>query len=129
MPLHLGEYTGGRILTYGTGISQVGTDYQFDVTTWDLAPAGDVGDCVFRSVDVAFAYTNGYSIGVTPIVDGVSQAEQEFSGSGSGTNGQAQAQFAARGTRIAARVRTLSRTGDIELRDVLVSFGVIRQTP
>ena len=127
--LYLGEYSGARILAYGTGISQVGDDYQLDVTTWDVAPAGDVGDCVFRSGDVSFAYTNGYSLGVTPIVDGVSQSEQTFTGSGSGTNGQAQAQFAARGTRIAARVRTLSRTGDIELRDVLVSFAVIRQTP
>lgn len=127
--LFLGEYSGARILTYGTGISQVGDDYQLDVTTWDVAPAGDVGDCVFRSVDVAFAYTNGYSIGVTPIVDGVAQAEHTFSGSGSGTNGQAQAQFAARGTRISARVRTLSRAGDIELRDIITSYAVIRQTP
>lgn len=127
--LFLGEYTGARILQYGTGISQIGDDYQLDVTTWDVAPAGDMGDVVFRSVDVSFAFTNGYSIGVTPIVDGVELAEQTFSGSGSGENGQAQAQFAARGTRIAARIRTLARSGDIELRDAMVSYAVIRTTP
>lgn len=131
---YLGEAGGARVFRYGTGLTNVGqsvgsaTDYQFDVTTWDLVPAGIVGDVIFRSIDAAFTCTNGYSIGITPIVDGVALTEQTFNGSGTGEQ-EAQAFFAKRGTRIAARVRTLSRQGDLELHDLTCSHWILRMTP
>jgi hypothetical protein len=126
--LYLGEADGARILRVGVGISQLGDDYQLDLTTWDLVPAGDVGDCGFRSIDVAILASNSYDIGITPIVDGVEQDEQEFTGSGSGEF-QLQAFLALRGARIAARVRTLSRAGDIEIHSVSASFVILRKSP
>lgn len=132
--LYSGEAGGARLFRYGAGITNAtqtvgsSSDYQLDVTTWDLVPAGDVGDVVFRSIDASFTCTNGYSVGITPIVDGVSQVEQTFNGAGSGER-QAQAFFAVRGTRIAARFRTLSRSGDLELHTVSTSHWVIRVSP
>lgn len=126
--LYFGEAAGGRVLRYGTGITNVGTDYQFDLTTWDIIPATEVGDNVFRSIDVAFRCTNGYSIGITPIVDGVNLTEQTFSGAGTG-NQQCQAFFATRGARCAARVRTLSRAGEYLDFTVNCAFTTIRATP
>lgn len=129
MPTYLGEYAGARVLVYGSGISQVDTDYQLDLRTWELTPAGPVGDVLFCTVNVAFRYSNGYSLGITPIVDGVSLTEQTFSGSGARDDGQAQATFRTRGTRIAARVRTLARSGDLTIDDVQIAGVVIRTTP
>jgi hypothetical protein len=126
--LYLCEASGARLLRYGIGISQIGTNYQLDVETHDQAPAGPVGDVLFRSIDVAGRATAGYHLGVTPIVDGVSESEQTFSGADVGEI-QCQAFFAKRGTRVAARVRTLSRTGDVEIHDIAESDVVIRSTP
>lgn len=126
--LYFGEASGGRILRYGTGITNVGTNYQLDLTTWDIIPATEVGDNVFRSIDVAFRCTNGYSIGITPIVDGVNLTEQTFSGAGTG-DVQCQAFFATRGARCAARVRTLARAGEYFDLTVNCAFTTIRQTP
>lgn len=128
MALYLCESSGARVFLYGTGLSQVGTNYQAELTTWDLTPAGDVGDCAFRTVDVAGFCTNGYSIGIVPIVDGVELTEQTFSGSGTGPF-TAQAFIANRGTRIAATIRTVSRAGDVEIRNVSASFIPLRMTP
>lgn len=135
---YLGEAFGARILRVGddgTGpLAQVddttndGRGFQLDVTTWDLCPAGEVGDVLFRSIDVAFACTNGYALGVTPIVDGTPLPEQTFSGAGTGER-TAQAYLAVRGTRIAARVRTLRRLGDFELHNVGTSHVILRTTP
>jgi hypothetical protein len=129
LPLYLGEYAGARVLTYGTGISQVDTDYQLDLRTWDLSPAGATGDVLFCSVNVAFRYSNGYALGITPYVDGVALTEQSFSGSGTSEAGQAQATFRSRGSTIATRIRTLSRSGTILVDDVQFSGVVIRVTP
>lgn len=132
--LYTGEASGARVFREGTGITNVGqsvgaaSDYQLDLTTWDVAPAGIVGDVAFRSIDVAFSCTNGYSLGITPIVDGVSLTEQTFNGAGAGER-QCQAFFNVRGTRIAARVRTVSRQGDLELHDVTCSYWILRATP
>lgn len=126
--LYLGEATGARILKVGQGIAQVGGTYDLDVTTWDILPAGEVGDCGFRSIDVAIKVSNGFSIGITPIVDGVSLEEQQFTGAGAGEK-QCQAFLGERGTRIAARVRTLSRAGTVELHSINTSLVVLRRSP
>ena len=126
--LYYGEASGPRILAANQGITQSDTDYQADLTTWDIVPAGEVGDVMFRSVDVSGTMTNGLSLGITPIVDGVNQSEQAFSLSGSG-EWQAQAFIAKRGTRIAARVRTLSRSGDVEIHNISCAFKVLRRVP
>lgn len=111
-----------------TGLSQQGTEYQASVTTWDLVPSGEAGDNAFRAIDVSGTMTNGYAIGVTPIVDGVSLQEQTFSGSGTGEF-TCQAFIAARGSRIAATVRTISRAGSIELHNISADFVPLRNVP
>lgn len=125
---YLCEAAGARILRVGQGITQVGGTYELDVTTWDQVPAGEVGDVAFRAIDVAIAATNGYNIGITPILDGVAQPEQRFSGAGTGEF-QCQAFVAGRGTRVAARVRTLGRSGDVELHSIGASGVVLRKAP
>ena len=69
----LGERSGGRVLAFGDAATQVGDDFQVDFTTWEQIPAGEVGDCLFRSINVSFSAESGYAIGVTPIVDGIAQ--------------------------------------------------------
>lgn len=125
---YLGERGGARVLAYGDATTQVGTDFQSSLETWDLIPAGEVGDVLFRSIDVSFVATNGYAIGITPVVDGQDLAEQTFSGAGTGEV-QCQAFFATRGTRCAAKVRTLSRSGDIDLHNIQLTHVIIRATP
>lgn len=129
MSLYLTEATGARIFLYGIGIQQVGDDYQASFTTWEASPAGEVGDCLFRSLGLSFRYTNGYALGVTPIVDGFPLPETQFNGVGSSTNGQAQVFFAQRGTRIAASVRTLSRQGDLHISNVQATLVIVRSWP
>lgn len=126
--LYLGEDVGARILRNGIGISQVGDAYALDVETWDLVPAGEMGDVSFRSIDVSAKITNGYRIGITPIIDGTALPEQVFSGAGTG-NVASQAFVGQRGTRIAARVRSLELTGDLELLDISSMFVVLRKAP
>lgn len=128
MPLYLAESSGARILGYGTGITRVGTDFHVDLTTWDLSPAGEIGDVLGRSIDVVGTSEGGYALGVTPIVDGVSGTEQLFASSASGLF-QVQAYFATRGSNFAARVRTTSKPGSLELRNIGLSCVVIRFTP
>lgn len=123
-----GEANGARIFKNGVGIAQVGTPYMLDVQTWDLVPAGEVGDCTFRSVDVSLQCTNGYSIGITPFVDDVALPEQFFNGVGTVT-AQLQAFIGARGTRLSARVRSLAVNGDLDLRDISAAFVVLRAVP
>lgn len=124
----LGERDGGRVLAFGDASTQVGGDFQVDFTTWDLIPAGEVGDVLFRSIDVAFNAESGYKIGVTPIVDGIPLIEQTFSGPTTG-EAQAQALFATRGTRCSARIRTLSRSGGITWHNVKLAHVNIRMVP
>lgn len=126
--LYLGEAAGARIIKVGQGIVQVGDDFDLELTTWDLVPAGEVGDCGFRSIDVTIKCTNGYAVLITPIIDGVELTEQLFTGSGAGQF-QLQAFVAARGARIAATVRTSGRTGDVEIFSVSCSFVVLRKSP
>lgn len=129
MSLFFGDLDGANIYIYGVGLTQVGDDYEAFLETWDAIPAGETGDVVFRTISASFSYTNGYNIGITPIVDGVPLNEFVFTGSGSGTNGQAQAFFAQRGTRLAVQLRTLSRAGDIELYNLQWSGLPLRSWP
>jgi len=125
---YLGERGGARVLAYGDALTQVGDDFQASFATWELIPTGEVGDTLFRAIDFSGSATNGYAIGITPVVDGISLTEQTFSGATVGEF-QCQAYFAKRGTRCSAIVRTLSRSGNIVPHNVQVSFVSIRRTP
>jgi hypothetical protein len=137
MPMILCEAAGARLIRFGVGRTQVtaaGTeDVLLDVSTWDASPAGPEGDVVYRSLAAEITHDGGYSVGVTPIVDGAEQAEQTFSGgapSGGGTErATLQAFIAVRGNRIAARVRQLDDAGTLEVVSVTASASVIRGTP
>lgn len=129
MPLYIGESAGGRVVQVGIGLTSVDTNHQGDFRTWDLVPAGEMGDCLFRSIGLSFTASNGWSVGVTPYVDGVSLGERTFGGTGSTENGQAQVYVKTRGARIAARVRTLSRSGQITFTNIQASLKVIREWP
>lgn len=129
MTLYLGEATGPRVIVYGTGLSQIDDNYQPSFTTWDMTPAQEVGDVVFRALSLSFAYTNGYQIGITPIVDGVSLSESQFNGAGSSVNGQCQIFLGVRGTRIAAYVRVITQQGQYHFFNLQVTASVIRTWP
>lgn len=107
----------------------MGTSHQGDFQTWDVSPAGEVGDCLFRSVGVSFTATNGWSLGVTVLVDGIALPEKTFGGTGSTENGEAQVYVKKRGSRVAVRVRTLNRSGSVSFTNVQCSLKVIRQWP
>lgn len=136
-PCYLGEAAGARVLRVGTDAgagpaTQVGAfgdePVLLELETWDLVPAGEVGDCLLRSIDVTGTMTNGVRLGVTPVVDGVALPEQPFARAGAG-EWTVQAYVAARGARFAARVRTLDRPGDLTVHNVTASFVVLRATP
>lgn len=97
-------------------------------TTWDLTPAGEDGVCVFRAVVWSFFCSNGYSIGITPIVDDVALGEQTFNAAGSGSQ-RAEAVFAQRGSRISATVRVITLSGDLEHRDLMCFYAPLRVFP
>ena len=130
--LYVGEQSGARILRMGTGLTQItsaGSESVLPVwETWELIPAGDVGDCLFRSVDLTVKHTNGYSIDVTPMVDGEELTTQRFTGSGSDV-AEIQAFISERGNRVAVRAEAVTRTGDLELQQAEAAFSVIRETP
>ena len=129
MPLYIGERAGARIILIGSGLASVDTNHQGSLQTWDVAPAGEMGDVLFRSVGVSFTATNGWSLGVTVLVDGVSLGEVTRGGVGTTENGQAQVFVKRRGCRIAVKVRTLARTGAIAFSNIQAEFQVIRQWP
>lgn len=136
MYAYLGEAAGARVFRYGVGFTQVGDAYQFDIETWPVRPAGSMGDCVFRTIDVILRHVNGYNVEITPITDGVAGAPVQFSG-GPPPLGeleevvpvQAPIFRGTRGNSLAARVRTLSVLGETEIVDVGWSGAVIRTTP
>lgn len=129
MPTYIGESVGGRIIALGSGLTSLDTNHQGDFLTWDVAPAGEMGDCVFRSVGVSFIATNGWSLGITTYVDGVSLGELAKGGTGATENGQAQIYVNRRGARIAVRVRTLSRSGLIAFTNAQISYRKLREWP
>ena len=130
MALYLGEANGARVLSVGRGvISQVGDDYQVTLETWPMSPAGPTGDVAFRLMSVRFECVGDYSVGLVPIIDGVAQSEQTFSGSSTGSPIICQAHVAQRGTSGALRFRTITRTGALHVLDMNVSYVVLRESP
>jgi hypothetical protein len=109
-------------------VNAVGDDFQVDFTTWEQIPAGEVGDCSFRSIDLSLIAESGYAIGITPIVDGIALTEQTFSGA---TTVRCSARRSSRcAGRGAVRTgRTLSRSGGLTFHNVALSFVVLRATP
>lgn len=129
----LGESNGGRIICLaGTPLTQITTassqDVLLDIETWDLVPMGEAGDCVFRMVIVTVKYTNGFSIRITPKVDDVALAAQDFSLQGSGTFA-CEAYVVSRGAKLSVRVQQLTRTGDLELVNIKAAYLPMREVP
>lgn len=132
--VYFGEAAGARVIRYGLGFDQVGDAYAFDVETHPMRPGGDVGDVVFRTIDLVLRHTLGYSIEVTPIVDGVLRVPQQFSGGAPAgglleENVELHAFVALRGNHVAARVRSLALAGETEIADLLSSHTIVRATP
>lgn len=135
MALFLGMFGGSQILRYGVGLTQIvtpfgsGTPYFAAFETWDFLPAQEVGDVVYRSLSLSFGYTNGYSLGITPVVDGVAQMESQFNGVGTSIAGQCQIFIGVRGTRIAAQVRVITQLGQIRFFNLQTTYAAIRTWP
>jgi hypothetical protein len=134
MPLIIGELSGARAIQVGIGQSDVTTGgttaVLFDATTQDLFPLDGGGHVMFAGLKVTIRHTNGFSIGVTPVVDGVSDTEQTFvvSAATVGADGifTVYAPFRLRGERCACRVRQLAATDVVELVDIALEFVPIR---
>lgn len=131
--LYAAEAAGNRVIRHGTGLTKVtdaGTEsVLLDVGTWDWTPMGPAGDNVFRMVIATLRYTNGYSVRITPSVDGVALAAQDFSVTGGSGTTDVQAWVARRGARLSARVQLLARTGDVELVNVQAAWLPLRVVP
>lgn len=131
--LYAGESDGGRVVRFTkdklTQITTASTTSVLSVIeTRDFEPAGASGDSVFRLVAVKIKYSNGYSVRITPKVDGAEQEAQSFSGAGAGTT-TLSAWVKTRGTRLSVKAEQLTRTGDLEWSNVQVSYVVIREAP
>lgn len=122
---YLCEYAGARILALSDGVTQVGTEYQVLLETWDELPLEESGEVFFRTIDITLEFTNGYNIGVTPVVDGADLAEQLFQSSGTGVYTVA-VPVKQRGTRIGAKVRTISRSGQLYIENIVAQVVPVR---
>lgn len=135
MPLYLGEAAGARVIQVGIGPTDVTasdtTPVLLDATTHDLYPAGPGASIMFRGIVLTVRHDVGYHLGVTPIVDGVSLAEQSFQSPApsGGLTVVVKAPFVARGIRCAARVRQTAADGMLELVDVAAQWYVVRTAP
>lgn len=131
--VYLGESNGARLIRLGgAALQQITTggliDVLLDVGTWPFVPLGQAGDSVFRMLLATVRYTNGFSIRITPTVDGVDLPSQDFGLAGAATF-CCEAPIVSRGAQVSARVQQLSRTGDLELIDVAVAYAPIRLVP
>jgi hypothetical protein len=138
MPLYIGELTGARAIQVGLGTSDATSastqDVLFDVTTHEMAPAGSSGDLVLRAIAVTLKHTAGYSIGITPYIDGSPLEEQFFSRGAPdvGTDGMVTdaAYVRQRCTSCHARVRmTAASSGVVELVDIAAEGVILREQP
>ncbi len=136
MPLFVGELAGARVIQVGAGTTDCtigGTqDVLLDLLTQDVYPGQGGGSVMFQQINVSIRHTNGYAIGVTPIVNGKPDTEQTFQSSslavGSDGTFTVKAPFRLRGERCAARVRQLFATDVVEVADVAVEYVGIRAT-
>lgn len=131
--LYLGESDGGRVVRVGghatTQITTAGTISVLPyIESWDIQPMGPSGDCVFRSVVVTVLYDNGFSISVTPYVDGTALETQNFSGNGAGKM-DCQAWVKARGARCSVVVQATARTGDLQFEVTDCFYVPMRRVP
>jgi hypothetical protein len=135
-PLFVGELSGSRVIQVGVGTTDVTasttTAVLFDATTQDEFPMGGGASVLFHGIKATLRHTNGFSIGITPIVDGTPDVEQTFMASSAsvGTDGifTAYAPFRLRGERCAARIRQIAATDVVELVDVALEYVPIRGT-
>lgn len=136
MYAYLGERIGARIIRYGVGVAQAlaaglpdtdpAASAQLDVTTPPLEPGGANGSCLFREIAVVVTHAGAVRLGVTPYLDGVAQGgEQAFDYAGSGTETLA-LPIALRGTRLQARIRTITRSGDVTIAGAQAAALIIR---
>jgi methyl coenzyme M reductase beta subunit len=134
MPIFVGELDGARVIQIGLGQTDATaastTDVLFYAETQDEFPMGGGGHVLFTGLKVTLRHTNGFSIGVTPVVDGTPDTEQTFqvSSASVGTDGifTAHAPFRLRGERCACRVRQIAATDVVELVDIALEFVPIR---
>lgn len=137
--VYFGQADGPRVLRYGEGHKLVQSDgtsvtYLPYLEFWDLQAAGPVGDVVYRSIDVKLRHTLGYIVKITPIVDGVAEPTQHFSG-GPPAGGkieeyvELQAKLAKRGTQISATIELDSAFGDQSIATVEASGVPLRRVP
>lgn len=133
-PLFVGELAGARVIQIGVGVSDAtasGTaPVLFDVLTQDIFPNDGGASMLFHGLIVTIRHTNGYSIGVTPIVDGASDPEQTFMAfsAPAGSDGiqTVKAPFRLRGERCACRVRQLAASDVVELVDIALEYVLLR---
>jgi hypothetical protein len=128
IPLYFCEATGPRIFQYGFGLTQVGLPYQPFLWTWDLTPAEETGVCIFRAITFQMYVTNGYQIGITPIVDDQALPQQTFEKLGSG-DVAINVPFSARGKRISMQMLCLSVPGDLQVRNAKAVYVPLRTWP
>lgn len=126
LPLFLGQANGGGLYRVGVGGESAALPL---METWGVRPAGEEGDCAFRTITLGLVAANGYDLGITPILDGEEQPEQLFHREGAVGRFTVEAPIALRGTELAARVDVKSRTADLEFETLQTSFTVIRTTP
>lgn len=137
--VYFGQVDGPRILRYGEGHQLVqgdGTlaDYTARLELWALEPMGPVGDIVFRSIDLKLRHTLGYSVTVTPVVDGVADTPQTFSG-GPAPGGEQeeyvelQAPITRRGSQVSAIVELDASYTVQDIVTISASGMPLRQVP
>lgn len=132
--VYLAEADGPRVIRYGganfTYVNGATTStVLLDVGTWDIVPTGPAGDNVFRMVVVTVRYTNGYSIRVTPTVDGTALPAQDFAQTGGAGIVDCQAWVVKRGARLSVRVQQMSSKGTLELVDIQWAGVPMRKVP
>ena len=130
IPVYFAEANGPRIFQYGVGTTDVGQDFQPYLATWDLTPFGRLRTerATFRAIQCEVFATNGFIIGITPIVDSVPLPLQQFQGVGTG-EALIEAPLFISGTRIAAHLTILSRLGDVDVRNLRAAVVPQRQWP
>lgn len=134
MPMFVGELSGARVIQVGVGVNDAtaaGTaSVLFDALTQDAFPGDGGASIMFTGIFVTIRHTNGFSVGVTPIIDGVSDAEQTFMSASApvGSDGlqTVKAFFRVRGERCAARVRQVASSDVVELVDIALTYVPIR---